>query len=373
MSRLRLFAAVQPGFEPVLKDELWRLGINQNVKVQPGGVEFDGMLSHLYRVNLWSRVATRVLIRNEQFFANTFSELVTRASQIPWEQYLILNTPVDIRVTCRKSRLYHSDAVAERVVTAIGNRMGFPPTLANSEVTGPVKPQQIIVRIVRDKCQISIDSSGDHLHKRGYRGNAGKAPIRETLAASLLLELGYDGSQAFVDPMCGSGTFPIEAAMIATNRAPGANRKFQFMHWPTYDFALWQKLLADAETAVKPAQNPIGGFDRDQGAVAAAQENAAAAHVNVDFAQSALSAVLVKQDSGMLLSNLPYGKRVGNSKSRDLRDLYATFGYALETEFSNWTYGFLAGNHELANATRQPLERRTVENGGLKTIFCQKK
>ena len=183
---------------------------------------FNGGLDELYRANLHLRTASRVLVRLGDFYAAAFSELRKKAGRLEWERYLRPGQPVALHVTCHKSKLYHSDAVAERVAGAIGDRLGRPTTMlkpAESEDDSP--PQLVIVRLVNDHCTISIDSSGELLHRRGYRLATAKAPLRETLAAGMLLASGWDVRSPLIDPFCGSGTIAIEAALMRAGLPPG--------------------------------------------------------------------------------------------------------------------------------------------------------
>ena len=246
---------------------------------------------------------------------------------------------VTVRVTCRKSRLYHSDAVAERVLAAIarvappGVNVEAPASNAVAELDEespeqPTSAQLFVVRIVDDEVEISADSSGDLLHRRGYRREVGKAPLRETLAAAMVLASGWRRNEPLLDPLCGSGTIPIEAALIARNVAPGIGRNFQFMQWPTFDARGWSEIVGEARAAVTTAAIDVRGSDRDAGAITAAKRNAERAGVDdaLNFSTVSLSESLAELDDagrapGWILTNPPYGVRVGDD--RDLRDLYA--------------------------------------------------
>jgi len=229
-----LFAVCAPGLEPVLASEMRALGLPG--RALAGGVEVAGGLSEAMRLNLWLRTASRVLLRiGEPFRATTFPELVRKASALPWERFLRKDTCAAFRVTCRKSRLYHSGAVAQRLHAALEARVGF--RISRVESTGeeaPADAQLFLARFDHDVCTVSVDSSGALLHQRGWRGPQAKAPLRETLAAALLLGAGYDGEEPFCDPLCGSGTIAIEAALIAMRRAPGIARRFAFQRWPEF-------------------------------------------------------------------------------------------------------------------------------------------
>jgi putative N6-adenine-specific DNA methylase len=211
------------------------MGISDAARVE-GGVSFSGNHEKLYRVNLCSRVASRVIVRVARFHADSFHELERRAKRIAWEDYLTPGALVRFRVTCRKSRLYHSDAVAERFVeAATGKVRGISAARSKAsadeaeDTEGNEEPAQLfIVRITHDDCVVSIDSSGELLHRRGYRLATGKAPVRETLAAAMLMASGWDRVSPLMDPMCGSGTIPIEAAMMARGIPAGLNRDFAF-------------------------------------------------------------------------------------------------------------------------------------------------
>ena len=235
--RFDLFAACAPGFEAVCAKELLSLGI-ANPRAVPGGVEFRGFRTHIYKVNLGSRTTERVLLRLDEFRALTFKELQQKAKRVEWEKFLRPSQPVSIRATCRKSRLIHSDAVAERMANAISERLGQAPKSAPAKEDAQVAQSPLIVaRVVDDVCTISLDTSGALLHFRGYRQATAKAPLRETLAASMLLASGWTGDQPLLDPFCGAGTIPIEAALIARHIAPGQQRRFAFMEWPNFNQA----------------------------------------------------------------------------------------------------------------------------------------
>lgn len=377
----QLFAVTAPGIESITLGELKRLGLKG--KIETGGVSFEGNREIIYATNLWLRTASRVVVRLARFHASSFHELERRARRVEWSPVLPGRGTVRVRATCRKSRLYHSDAVAERVREAIA-RSAAPAaaTLAPSgdddadENAETSSGQLIVVRIVDDECEISADSSGELLHRRGYRQETGKAPLRETLAAAMLLASGWRPPEALVDPLCGSGTIPIEAALLARGVAPGLRRKFAFMEWPTFQEDLWTRLIADAEKASardRSGPAPITGADRDRGGVAAAIRNAERADVanDIEFVARSISDSLRVLDDlsggGWILTNPPYGERVGERSK--LRDLYARLGSALESAPS-WRLGLLTADPILARQTGLTLRARfSTRNGGIPVAF----
>ncbi len=323
------FAVTTPGLEPFTAEELRLLSLRSNdfsrsIIPEPGGVTFKGALPDLYRANLHLRTATRLLARLGNFFyATTFPELESRASRLPWERFLVPGQPVAIRVTCHKSKLYHSDAVARSVAAGLAVRLGKPSPLVKADDESDPTPQLVVVRLADDRCTVSVDSSGTLLHKRGYRQAVAKAPLRETLAAALLLASGWDRVSPLLDPFCGSGTIPIEAALMAQDLPPGLHRRFAFMDWPGFDAALWQSLLS-ASPHLRPA-SPILASDRDAGAIQMARANAERAGVAdlIEFRCQAVSSITPPAGPGWVVTNPPYGLRV--SQGKDLRDLYAQF------------------------------------------------
>jgi putative N6-adenine-specific DNA methylase len=307
------------------------------------------------RANLWLRSATRVLVRVARFRATAFFELERRAKTVPWDRFVSPRMAAEFRVTAKKSKLYHSDAIAERLQSAIGTR----PEGAT---------QLFIVRVVRDEFEISVDASGDLLHLRGYRKAIGKAPLRESLAAALVLAAEWTGAAPLLDPFCGSGTIPIEAALIARRMAPGARRHFAFMDWPEFDERSWRQERDRARSQqLDRAPHAIRGSDRDAGAVAAAQENAARAGVadDIEFSARAVSAIEVPEGPGLVATNPPYGIRA--SASKDVRNVYAQFGNVIRRKCAGWSVALFTTHAELGKQTRLPLKPlfRTT-NGGLK-------
>lgn len=391
-----IFAATAPGLESIAAGELKALGVRGNQ--EPGGVSFSGDSRLLYLANLHLRTPSRVIVRLGQFHASTFYELERRAKAIPWQNYLPQGTAVAVRVTCRKSRLYHSDAVAERVLGVIAKFASPGSNLriasAQGEDTGSDEvdaeiaeegspngdatagSQSFVVRIVNDQCEISADSSGDLLHRRGYRQEIAKAPLRETLAAAMILASGWQPTAPLLDPMCGSGTIPIEAALIAGRIAPGLRRSFQFMRWPNFDSALWKDLLSKAEAEIRHTSHDgatIRGADRDGGAIAAATRNAERAGIarDIEFDTRPLSASLdsledIDRGEGWILTNPPYGIRVG--EGADLRNLYARLGSVAKK--AGWRVGILAAEPRLARQAGVPLRSRfETQNGGIPVSF----
>jgi putative N6-adenine-specific DNA methylase len=375
--------------------ELRTLGL-PGVSTTPGGVEFGGGREALWRANLELRTAGRVLERIGSFRAAGFDELRRRAARLPWERFLTRGDALALRVACHKSRLYHSGGVAERVAQAVTERLGFSPERlraagdeaepeaeAVAALDGGAAPasavgartaagprvQLVLVRLDHDRCSVSVDASGDLLHRRGYREATGKAPLRETLAASLLLVAGWDARSPLLDPFCGAGTIPIEAALLAHRRAPGRARGFAFLHWSDFDAVRYAALVAaaDARAEAAPAPPPILASDRDAGAVAAAAANARRAGVASDLAlsQRTLSDVAPPAGPGFVVTNPPHGVRL--SRGRDLRDLYARFGAVMRARCPGWHVALLSPGPRLWNATGLALEPRLrVLHGGLR-------
>lgn len=355
------FAVTAPGLEALVAEELRSLGISTNSPASSdsrperdnsvGGVSFTGGLDELYRANLHLRTASRVLVRLGDFYAAGFPELRKKAGRLDWERFLKPGQPVELNVTCHKSRLYHSGAVAERVLAAIGDRLGKPSQLvkltAAGEEAGGIAGQIIVVRLIHDHCNISIDSSGALLHRRGYRLITAKAPLRETLAAAMLLASGWNATAPLIDPFCGSGTIAIEAALLARGIPPGRNRQFAFMNWPGYIADHWQAHLVAAQSRAITQCPVIQASDRDAGAVRIAQENARRGGVvdAIAFACQAVSAIQPPQDPGWIVTNPPYGVRV--SAGKDLRNLYAQIGNVLRAHCRGWKVAILCSDSML--------------------------
>lgn len=372
---LSLYAVCPPGLEALLAGELADLGIfsfqspSENNQPQiiagSGGVEFPGSEIDLYRANLHLRCASRILLRLGRFHASKFVELARKTGNLTWENYLQKDRPITLRVTCRRSRLYHSGAVAERVVAGIAERLGSTPLVAEADEDRE-NAQLIIARLVEDECAISLDTSGAPLHQRGYRQALAKAPLRETLAAGILLASGWDLHSPLIDPFCGSGVIPIEAALLAMRIPPGRNRHFAFVDWPGFDPTGWSHLLAEADSLTREPAGVILASDRDAGAVRMSCENAERAGVAkwIRFSQQAVSAIAPPQQPGWIVTNPPYGVRI--SHGRDLRNLYAQLGNTLRTLCPGWQVAFLCSDDRLATQTRLSFhEGLSLVNGGI--------
>jgi len=360
------FAVTAPGLEPFTFEELRLLDLLPATQ-EPGGVLFQGDLAALYRANLHLRTASRILARLGNFFyATTFPELEQRLSRLPWERFLAPRQPVAIRVTCHKSKLYHSDAVARTVSSALEQRLEAPSPILKASDESDRPPQLVLVRLAEDKCTVSVDSSGTLLHKRGYRQAVAKAPLRETLAAALLLASGWDLASPLLDPFCGSGTIPIEAALLALGIPPGIDRRFAFMDWPGYDDVLWQTIHASIPTL--HGQSPvILASDRDAGAIKMAQANAERAGVAdaIEFKCQAVSSVTPPPREGWVVTNPPYGLRV--SQGKDLRNLYAQFGNVLHQKCPGWSLSVLCSDLVLLGQMKVKLDTSlSLVNGGLR-------
>ena len=318
-----LFASCAPGLEPVLLGELEALGLRG--RSVPGGAELQGDAADLQRLNLWLRTASRVLVRLGQVRATTFADLVRKARALPFETVVPRGQPVSLRVACHKSRLYHSGAVAERLHEALEGRLQRTVPLAEHDEEGAQPPQLLLARFDRDVCTLSADSSGALLHRRGYRLAQSQAPLRETLAAAMLLAARYSGTEPLLDPLCGSGTIPIEAALVARRRAPGLHRDFAFQRWPEHDARAFEALrqAARAQELPRPPA-PIAGSDADASAVAAARENSQRAGVADDLRldELPLRDARPTPGAGLIATNPPYGVRVRG----DLPLLYSELG-----------------------------------------------
>lgn len=407
----QFFAVTAPGVAPYTAQELRRLGLlppeakgrrsersvgqRNGERDMQGGVPFAGDRVALYRANLHLRTANRILLRLGDFEAVGFAELRKRAARLPWERCLIPGQPVALRVTCHKSRLYHSDAVAERVAGAIADRLGRPSSVCKfDEEEAGIPPQLIVVRLLHDHCTVSVDSSGELLHRRGYRLATAKAPLRETLAATMLLAAGWSAgwaerqsetavdSLALLDPFCGSGTIAIEAAQMALDMAPGLAcgqaRPFAFMAWPDFDAGLWERLLEQAreqharQVARQANRLHIEASDRDAGAIEMARANATRGGVaeHIVFSRQPVSAIVPCCDSGWIVTNPPYGLRV--SADHDVRNLYAQFGHVLRASFSGWRLALICNDRQLLAQIGLPLDLSlNLVNGGLPVVLAR--
>jgi len=352
---LTLFAVCPPGLEPMLADEMRERSFCAPAPAA-GGVSFTGGWPEVWRACLELRGAVRVLVELARFRVVHLAQLDKKARRTDWSS-LPPGAPVRVEASCRRSKLYHDGAVKQRVETALedaGVRLDDEAALT------------VRARVDDNVCTLSLDVCGAPLFKRGHKQSVAKAPMRETLAALFLRACGYAGAEPVLDPMCGSGTFVIEAAEIANGLQAGRGRSFTFETLTTFDREAFEALKR------APGANPAWrgfGFDLDPGAIQAARENAGRAGVS-EFAVFEARAVAELErpegPPGLVIVNPPYGARIGNPAA--LRALYATLGRRLKASFQGWRVGLVTSDASLAKATRLPFgpPGPVVDHGGLK-------
>ncbi|EBA15984.1 hypothetical protein RSK20926_05212 [Roseobacter sp. SK209-2-6] len=357
-----IFLTVAPGLEAALLSEVRAAGFQQPKSV-PGGVTIQGGWADVWRANLQLRGAARVLARIGSFRAFHLAQLDKRARKFPWGDVLRKDVPLRVEtVTNKKSKIYHAGAATQRVEKALVESFGATLSKEASLV--------LKLRIDDNNCQFSVDTSGEGLHKRGHKSAVGKAPMRETLAALFLRECGYDGTEPVVDPMCGSGTFVIEAAEIAQGLLAGRSRSFAFEDLANFDAEAFNALRLELDQSGGLAAGPrFYGSDRNAGAVEMAAANAERAGVQevTSFVQRAVSDLERPEGPpGLVIVNPPYGARIGNKKL--LFALYGALGQVLRERFSGWRVGIVTSDNALAKATALPFlpVGAPVAHGGLK-------
>lgn len=356
-----IFLVATPGLEAPLAAEVAQLG--WQATTQPGGVTIRGGWRDVWRANLMLRGATRVLVRIGGFRAMHLAQLDKRARKFPWADVLRPDIPVRVETVCRASRIYHAGAATQRIERAISEELGAPIA---SDAAIVIK-----TRIEDDLVTFSIDSTGESLHKRGHKEAVAKAPMRETMAAMFLREMGFDGTRPVLDPMCGSGTFVIEAAEIAAGMAPGRSRSFAFEQLAGFDRPAWQALRESVRTV--PPAVLFHGSDRDTGAIRMSGQNAERAGV-ADWSRFQTCPIGELQrpegPAGLVIVNPPYGSRIGDKGP--LYGLHAALGQVLRARFGGWRVGIVTSEASLAKATGLALSSGPiVAHGGLKVRLWQ--
>ncbi|WP_013322859.1 THUMP domain-containing class I SAM-dependent RNA methyltransferase [Gloeothece verrucosa] len=360
------FATVAPSLEMIALQELEQLGAKE-IMPEVSGIRFQGDKKLLYRVNLWARTIFRVLLPIAEVKSFNAEQLYKSVKKIDWENYLQPEQTLAIHCTGSNQHLNHSHFTALQIKNAIIDQQR--EKFGKRSSVDVQQPDLLInAHIYQNNCILSLDSSGESLHRRGYRAAMGLAPLKETLAAAMLELAQWTPQLALFDPLCGSGTLPLEAALKALNIAPGLFRqRFGFQSWLDFDQALWQDLLREAkESRTSILSAPIIGSDRCAQVIQQAYSNAQACGVSdqVQFIQRELSEVEAPASEGIIICNPPYGKRVGNPQ--ELGSLYKQLGDIFKQRFKGWTAYLLTGNKELSKQVGLKTSRRIpLDNGGL--------
>jgi putative N6-adenine-specific DNA methylase len=360
------FATVARSLEPIAAQELEKLGAKE-VRPDFTGVHFVGDIALLYRVNLWARTIFRVLVTLHEFPCPNADRLYKEIQKISWDKYLLPENTLAVNATGGNRQLNHTHFTALQVKNAIVDqqRRQFGQR-SNIDTENP--DLLINVHIYQNRCILSLDSSGTSLHRRGYRPAVGLAPLKESLACALLEMAEWEPNIPFLDPLCGSGTLPLEASLKALNVAPGLFREqFAFEKWRDFDGELWQQLLDEAETSqLSELPAPIWGSDRDDDILNQARINAEQCGVEdkIQFTQTELKDIEAPTDSGIIICNPPYGERLGNAQ--ELEEFYKLLGDIFKQRFKGWTAFVLTGNKELAKRVGLKASRRIpVYNGSI--------
>ena len=371
MRKYELIAPCHFGLEAVLKKEIYDLGYD-TTEVTDGRITFEGDEEALVRANINLRTAERVMIKIGSFHAETFEELFQGTKRLPWEEYI----PADgkfwvTKASSIKSKLFSPSDIQSIMKKAMVERMKEKYHKEWFDETGESFP--IRVFLLKDEVTVALDTTGDSLHKRGYRKLTAKAPIAENLAAALIMLTPWKGDRVLVDPFCGSGTFPIEAALMAANIAPGMNRKFQAMNWNhLVDKTLWKEAVDEAKDNMDLSiETDIQGFDLDPDMVRISRENAKLAGVDklIHFQTRGVEALSHPKKYGFIITNPPYGERL--EEKANLPALYKTIGDRYKN-LDSWSMYLITAYDKAENDIgRKADKNRKIYNGMMKTYYYQ--
>lgn len=371
MNRIELIAPCHFGLEAVLKREILDLGYEIS-SVEDGRVTFQGDAEAVCRANIFLRTAERVLLKVGSFQAVSFEELFEKTKALPWEAYIPKDGKFWVtKASSVKSRLFSPSDIQSVMKKAMVRRLQEHYHMEWFPEDGPEYPVRVF--LMKDQVTVGIDTSGASLHKRGYREVSGKAPITETLAAALIMLTPWRGDRILVDPFCGSGTFPIEAAMMAANIAPGMNRSFTAEKWTNLiPKKLWYDTVDEASDLIRePEETDIQGYDADEDVIRIARRNAAEAGVEhmIHFQRRDVRDLSHPKKYGFIITNPPYGERMEDKK--DLPELYRAFGESFR-RLETWS-AYMITSYEDAERYfgRKADKNRKIYNGMLKTYFYQ--
>lgn len=371
MNRIELIAPCHFGLEAVLKREILELGYEIS-SVEDGRVTFQGDAEAVCRANIFLRTAERVLLKVGSFQAVSFEELFEKTKALPWEAYIPKAGKFWVtKASSVKSRLFSPSDIQSVMKKAMVRRLQEHYHMEWFPEDGPEYPVRVF--LMKDQVTVGIDTSGASLHKRGYREVSGKAPITETLAAALIMLTPWRGDRILVDPFCGSGTFPIEAAMMAANIAPGMNRSFTAEKWTNLiPKKLWYDTVDEASDLIRePEETDIQGYDADEDVIRIARRNAAEAGVEhmIHFQRRDVRELSHPKKYGFIITNPPYGERLEDKK--DLPELYRAFGEGFR-RLETWS-AYMITSYEDAERYfgRKADKNRKIYNGMLKTYFYQ--
>jgi putative N6-adenine-specific DNA methylase len=367
--KLQLAATTTFGLETLVKSEIKRLGYELG-PVRDGLIMFSGDENSLARANINLRCAERVLLIIKEFEARTFEELFENVKALPWHEWLPEDASFPVNAKSVKSQLVSLRACQSITKKAIVEKMKEKYSLSEFPETG--NEYKILVSILQDKAIISLDTSGPGLHKRGYRDKAGEAPIKETLAAALVKLSRWRNNKPFLDPFCGSGTIPVEATLIARNIAPGIKRTFAAQNWPFIHSRVWDDAFKEArDNILPPSKIDITASDIDPEILKIARNNASRAGIerNITIIQRDFKDIWIDKEEGCLVTNLPYGKRMGEFTV--LNEIYKAFTFTFRKK-KKWSLFLLTSDPEFTDRFHRKItKRRKLFNGGLRTDLYQ--
>ena len=371
MSKIELIAPCHFGLEAVLKREIYDLGY-EIASVEDGRVSFYGDVEAICRANIFLRTAERVLVKVGSFKAETFEELFERTKALPWEKYIPKDGKFWVaKAASIKSKLFSTSDIQSIMKKAMVNRMKEHYDVDWFEETGALYPVRVF--LMKDMVTVGIDTSGDSLHKRGYRQLSSKAPITETLAAALIMLTPWKKDRILVDPFCGCGTFPIEAAMIAANIAPGMNRSFLAEKWENLiPKKAWYDAIDEANEMINDdIEVDIQGYDIDGEVLRAARENAKDAGVDhlIHFQERAVKDLRHPKKYGFIITNPPYGERLEDKET--LPPIYRDFGESFK-KLDSWSAYMITSYEDTERHFGKKADKnRKIYNGMIKTYFYQ--